>query len=220
LAKSARPNDARAGLGHRVREIRKRLGLTLRDVGQTTGLAKSTLSKIENGTLSVSYDNLVKLAHALSIEVSALFADGTTAPGPQANGRRSLARRGSGEIYETPQYRYEMLCGDLNPKRIFPIIATLRAHSVASTSDLIRHPGEEFIYVLDGEVAFHSEFYSTATLRAGDSAYIDSTMGHAFVSAGDADARIMWIATTAPEADHAPAAKPSERPRRAARTAR
>lgn len=218
MAKSARSHDARAGLGQRVRENRKRLGLTLSDVGKTTGLAKSTLSKIENGTLSVSYDNLVKLAHALSIEVSALFAETPAATAPQANGRRSLARRGSGEIYETPQYRYEMLCGDLNPKRIFPIIATLRAHSVASTNDLIRHPGEEFIYVLEGEVAFHSEFYNTATLRAGDSVYIDSTMGHAFVSAGDSDARIMWIATTAPEADHAPAAKPSERTRRGHRT--
>lgn len=191
------PHDGRAVLGFRVREIRKRLGKTLQDVGAVAGLSKSTVSKIENGTLSVSYDNLVRLANALSIDVSELFAGATAESAVQANSRRSLIRSGDGEVYETEQYRYEMLCSDLQPKKMFPIVATLRAHTVSSTKELIRHPGEEFVYVLEGTVEVHSEFYSPQVLRPGDCMYFDSMMGHALITSGATDAKILWVATNA-----------------------
>jgi mannose-6-phosphate isomerase-like protein (cupin superfamily) len=155
------------------------------------------MSKIENGTLSVSYDNLLKLAEALSIDVSILFADGPATPPLQSNGRRSVARRGTGEFYETERYRYEILCTDLSPRKMFPIVATLRAHSISSTRDMIRHSGEEFVFVLEGRVEVHCEFYSPITLEPGDGLYFDSTMAHAVLSSGERDARILWMATSA-----------------------
>lgn len=215
------PHDGRAVLGFRVREIRKRLGKTLQDVGAVAGLSKSTVSKIENGTLSVSYDNLVRLANALAIDVSELFAGSSPEPAVQANSRRSLIRSGDGEVYETEQYRYEMLCSDLQPKKMFPIVATLRAHTVSSTKELIRHPGEEFVYVLEGTVEVHSEFYSPQVLHPGDCMYFDSMMGHALITSGEADAKILWVATNAMSAaelsrPEAPSAqKKTTRPRKA-----
>lgn len=193
---SPRLHNGRAVLGQRVREVRKSRGKTLQDVGRVTGLSKSTLSKIENGTLSVSFDNLLKLATGLSIDLSTLFAEGQGEPSVQGGGgRRSVVRKGDGEIYETAMYRYELLCTDLTPKKIFPIVATLRAHSIASLRELIRHPGEEFAFVLEGNVEVRSEFYSPLTLAAGDCIYFDSTMGHALLSSGETDARILWVAT-------------------------
>jgi transcriptional regulator with XRE-family HTH domain len=197
---SLRQPNGRAVLGQRVRELRKQLGKTLQDIGRLTGLSKSTLSKIENGTLSVSYDNLVKLAKGLSIDLAALFAEGHAQLQPLSSGRRSVTRKGSGEIYETAMYRYELLCTDLNPRKIFPIIAKLRAHSVSSAKELIRHSGEEFAFVLEGTVEVHSEFYNPLTLTAGDAIYFDSTMGHALISVGAEDARILWVATDASDA--------------------
>jgi transcriptional regulator with XRE-family HTH domain len=213
---SPQPNNGRAVLGRRVRELRRGLGKTLKEIGSTTSLSKSTLSKIENGTLSVSYDNLVKLAKALSVDVSALFAEGTGDSPTQVNGRRSVARGGSGEIYETAQYRYELLCNDLNPKQIFPIVATLRAHSApSSVKELIRHSGEEFAFVLEGTVEVHSEFYSPLILKAGDGIYFDSTMGHLLISSGEADAKILWMATNALIPERIPQAEPLEPPKKA-----
>lgn len=218
--KSSRPQHGRAVLGRRIREIRRRRGNTLKEVGEASGLSKSTLSKIENGTLSVSYDNLLKLALALSVDVPELFSDGTSDAAVQANGRRSIARRGTGEIYEIAQYRYELLCNDLNPKKMFPMIATLRAHSVSSTKELIRHSGEEFAFVLEGTIEVHSDFYSPLALKSGEGVYFDSMMGHALISTGDADAKILWIATNT----RAPEAKPevgtTETPKRAAKRSR
>ena len=45
-----------------------------------------------------------------------------------------------------------------------------------------RHHGEEFVYVLSGEVELYTEFYEPARLRAGESFYIDSRMGHRVIS--------------------------------------
>jgi transcriptional regulator with XRE-family HTH domain len=218
--KSSKPHDGRSVLGRRVRELRRRRGNTLKDVGDVSGISKSTLSKIENGTLSVSYDNLIKLAHALSVDVSELFAESSGDASTQANGRRSIAHRGSGEIYETAQYRYELLCNDLNPKKLFPMIATLRAHSVSSAKELIRHSGEEFAFVLTGTVEVHSEFYSPLTLNPGEGVYFDSTMGHALISSDDADAKILWIATNAITPDPKLDARTADTPKRVVKRSR
>lgn len=193
----SRNHNGRVQLGQRVRELRKLQKKTLQDLGKTTGLSKSTLSKIENAALSVSYDNLLKLAEALSIDVSELFAEGVTEPIVQSNSRRSVARKGTGDVYETDKYRYEILCSDLSPRKMFPIVATLRAHSISSARDLIRHSGEEFIFVLEGRVVVHCEFYSPITLEPGDGLYFDSAMGHGVLSGGDKDAKILWMATSA-----------------------
>jgi len=167
------------------------------------------MSKIENGTLSVSYDNLLKVADALSIDVSALFAEKPGEAPVQSNSRRSLARKGTGELYETDKYRYEILCSDLNPRKMFPIVAILRAHTISSPRDLIRHSGEEFVFVLEGRVEVHCEFYNPITLEPGDGLYFDSAMAHAVLSGGDKDAKILWMATSEQPNPHARIVKPS-----------
>ncbi len=63
-----------------------------------------------------------------------------------------------------------------------------RAKSLDEFGDLVRHAGEEFAFVLDGAVVFHSEFYAPVVLNRGEGVYIDSNMGHAYVVA-DASTR-------------------------------
>jgi transcriptional regulator with XRE-family HTH domain len=191
-------DESRVRFGKRVRELRKAAGKTLAELSVTTGLSNSSLSKIENGAISISFDNLAKLAASLGTDLPGLFAPADGAPSPIGAGRRSVTRRGQGDIYDTPQYRFEMLQTDMSAKRICPIIAVLRAHALSSPEDLIGHPGEEFAYVLEGVVEVHSEFYAPVTLNVGDSIYFDSNMRHALISTSDADARILWM-STAPE---------------------
>lgn len=189
-------NTGRKQLGERVRQLRHRQELTLREVSAKIGLSESTLSKIEHGSLSVSYDNLVRLAAALSIDLAELFteiAKPTTPTLPSA--RRSLTRAGEGEVYESAQYRYEMLCTDLAAKKLIPMVATLQKRAGEAAEDLIQHPGEEFVYVLEGVVVVRTEHYTPMRLNVGDSLFFDSTMKHSLMSAGDTPARIIWVAT-------------------------
>jgi len=57
----------------------------------------------------------------------------------------------------------------------------------------MRHAGEEYLLVLEGRVAVHSEFYAPEILETGDGIYIDSNMGHAYLNAGDGPARAICV---------------------------
>ena len=69
----ARTASHKARLGHALRTIRSRLSLTLAEASARTGVAVSTLSKVENGQMSLTYDKLVQLSEGLEIDISTFF---------------------------------------------------------------------------------------------------------------------------------------------------
>ncbi|PWC84738.1 hypothetical protein TSH100_17170 [Azospirillum sp. TSH100] len=179
-------------LASTMKRLRTAARLTLQQLSERSGVSVSTLSKIENGQLSPTYEKIAALASGLGVEVGELFGQ---VPKPTPLGRRSITKAGSGVVYETDQYRYEAVNADLPNKRFVPLVATIKARSTQEFNELPRHDGEEFIYVLEGEVTVHTDFYTPFTLSRGDSCYFDSTMGHACVSAGDDDARVLWVSS-------------------------
>jgi uncharacterized cupin superfamily protein len=86
-----------------------------------------------------------------------------------------------------------MLCADLSRKQFIPLVTTVHAHSVTEFPDLLRHDGEEFIYVISGSVDLHTDYYEPLRLETGDSCYFDSMTGHGLVSAGAEDAVVLWV---------------------------
>ena len=100
----------------------------------------------------------------------------------------------------TPNYDYYYMCPELRHKRMVPTITRVLAHSIEEFGELIRHPGEEYIYVLKGPIEIHTEFYEPILLDTGESIYIDSTMGHAYVAPkGNDDAMVLGICTSPAE---------------------
>lgn len=197
-------------LSNALRKLRGGARLTLKDLSARSGIAASTLSKIENGQLSPTYEKIVLLADGLGVDVAELF--GREHSGIVATGRRAICRRGEGVVHITPQYEYEMLCADVTRKQFLPIVTRLRAHSLSAFPELLRHEGEEFVYVLDGQVTLHSDYYEPFVLNQGDSCYFDSHMGHVLVSSGDVDARILWVCSkNTPMPESAPGAKEGKR---------
>src|SRR3546814_7235029 len=67
---------------------------------------------------------------------------------------------------------------DLLNKDLTPMVAQVHARSIEEFGDFHRHDGEEFVYVLDGELAFYSDSYTPAYLKAGDSIYFDRSEEH------------------------------------------
>ncbi len=179
-------------LGQRVREIRRRNHWTLEDAAQRTGLARSTLSKIENEQMSPTFEVVQKLAAGLEIELPQLFV---ATESHTASGRRAITRAGEGRPRATATYEHELLSVELAQRKMIPFRTKVRARSFDEFANWVRHPGEEFLYVLDGSIAFYTEFYEPITLAAGDSVYYDSDMGHACVSVSGEDATILWVST-------------------------
>ncbi|CAB3665831.1 MAG: helix-turn-helix domain-containing protein [Achromobacter pulmonis] len=181
-------------LAQRLRALRQARDWTLKQAAQATGVAASTLSKIENGLLSPTYDNLIKIAAGLDLDVAELF---TASDAHMGTGRRSLSRQGEGRQYETPYYDHRLLCTALSHKRMMPFHTRVKARSFDEFQDWSRHGGEEFVYVLEGEVELYTEFYEPARLKAGESFYIDSRMGHRVISLSKQDALVLWVSTHA-----------------------
>lgn len=181
-------------LGERVRELRKARNWTLEVAANQAGLARSTLSKIENGQMSPTYDALKKLADGLKISVPQLF----TAPvRDQINGRLSVTKTGEGAERATTTYEHELLAENLTKKQMLPYKARVRARDLEEFDGWVRHDGEEFLYVLTGVVKLYTEFYEPIEMRRGDSAYYDASMGHNVVSVSQEDAEILWVTSLA-----------------------
>lgn len=177
-------------LGQRVRSLRKARGWTLEQAAVQAGLARSTLSKIENGQMSPTYEALKKLAGGLGISVPQLF---TPPAAGQVNGRMILTREGEGQAHLTTTYEHELLASNLSHKKMLPYRARIRARSIDEFDGWVRHDGEEFLYVLTGTVRLYTEFYEAAEMKRGDSAYYDASMGHNLISTSDDDALVLWI---------------------------
>ncbi|MFT5061856.1 MAG: transcriptional regulator with XRE-family HTH domain [Sulfitobacter sp.] len=195
LIKLARANGGlpaveQLDLGARVRALRKERRLTLEQAARQAGLARSTLSKIENGQMSPTYDALKKLAGGLDISVPQLFSPQKAA---QVTGRLSATLNGHGVAHPTTTYEHEMLANALTKKAMLPYRTRVRARSFDEFEGWVRHDGEEFLYVLTGAVRLITEFYEPIDMRRGDSAYYDATMGHNVVSISDDDATILWV---------------------------
>lgn len=178
-------------LGQRVREIRLSQGLTLEEASKLTGLARSTLSKIENEQLSPTFSAVSKLVKGLNIDMPQLFTQPKRNTG--AGGRRDITRGGEGKPYPTPTYEHELLATQLTTKKMLPYRTTVRARDFDEYNDWIRHEGEEFLFVLNGSLLLYTEYYEPLELFAGDSAYYDCEMGHALVSTSDEDAEVIWV---------------------------
>ena len=181
-------------LGHRVRELRRERDWTLEQAAVKAGMARSTLSKIENGQMSPTYDALKKLATGLGIPVPQLF---TPPKAQQVMGRMAATREGEGQDHATATYEHKLLAAQLTRKQMLPYHARIRARSMEEFDGWVRHDGEEFLYVLTGVIRLYTEFYEPLEMRRGDSAYYDASMGHNVISLSPEDATILWVTSLA-----------------------
>lgn len=177
-------------LGQMVREARKAKGWTLEETGRRAGIGRSTLSKIENNQTSPGFDIVHRLTQTLDLKTPNLFLQSGKS---DISGRRDVTRAGQGEAIQTATYAHELLCNDLTSKSMLPYVSTIKARDISEFGDWIRHRGEEFMYVLSGALELHTEHYRPLAMKAGDSVYYDSGMGHGCVSTSKEDAVVLWV---------------------------
>lgn len=181
-----------------LRALRKKNGWSLADVAGKTGISTSALSKAENGRLSLTYDKLAALAGGLGVDIATFFEK---APADLAfAGRRSIdrgeARKGT---IDTPNYVYHYLNTEILNKKMVPLIVEHKARSREEFGDFVRHEGEEFLYVLEGRLEVQTDLYEASILEAGQSVYLDSAMGHAYINVGEGVCRTLAVVSAPAE---------------------
>jgi transcriptional regulator with XRE-family HTH domain len=167
-------------LGKLLRALRTRNGWTRKEMSARTGIPLSTLAKVENDQLTLSYDKLLQISQRLQMRLSELLAHGD-ATESRVMTRRSIGTLDTAVRVNSSNYDYYFLCPDLRKKRMIPIFGRPHARTLQEFGELVRHAGEEFIFVLTGRVEVHTEFYAPVILEPGQCMYIDSGMGHAYL---------------------------------------
>ncbi len=191
----------RPTLGRLLRDLRARRGWTLKEMSVRTEIPVSTLSKVENDRLTLTYDKLLQVSEGLKIPLSELFADPISAAQQDTavTARRSIGYLSDAVRVNTRNYDYYYMCPELRRKRMIPVIGRIRARSLAEFGELVQHSGEEYIYVLEGAIAVHTSFYDPVILQVGESIYVDSTMGHAYLAEGCEEATVLAVCSSAEE---------------------
>jgi transcriptional regulator with XRE-family HTH domain len=188
VEKSAAQEEA-TGHGQRVRSSREAQGFTLEEVSGKTGISADVLDRLERGETYLPLGQLIKLSKALSLKMSDVISSGqepfTIVRSEQ---RRSFSRFGKSKE-DSHGYEYESLAPNKKDRTMEPFIVTLHPTAADEPSS---HDGQEFIFVLDGEMEVVVGDVRDV-LKSGDAVYYDSTSTHLVKAHGDKPAKILAV---------------------------
>ncbi|MBM3299517.1 MAG: cupin domain-containing protein [Deltaproteobacteria bacterium] len=175
--------------GQNLRATRERQGFSLEELGAKTGIDPITLGQLEAGETMLPLGQLIKLSKALSLKMSDIISPGTE---PftivRVDQRRSVARFAKAKEARHG-YEYESLAPTKKDRVMEPFIVTLHPAASDETSS---HDGQEFIFVLEGEMEVRIND-TREVLKPGDSVYYDSASMHMVRAYGDKPAKILAV---------------------------
>lgn len=159
-------------IGQNIRFLREGAGISLTEVARQAGLAKGTLSKIEQGQISSPIGTLMSVAKVLGTRLADFFQD------EEEVVTHVLTRKGQGVrlVRDGSKYgySYEALALEFPGKVAEPFILTVRPEDKEGT---FQHGGDEFIHVLSGQGEFQLGDIKMP-LKAGDSIYFNPELLH------------------------------------------
>jgi len=185
----------RSSLGMRLRALRRARSMTLKELSALTGVALSTLSKMELGQVSISYAKFAAVARALDVDIAALFGPVPAAEndGPAPSALRCTLAESPG--YMTGTYDYKLLAGQYPQRSMTPMYGRILARDESEFDDYMRHAGQEFLVVLEGELEIRFENGESLVLTKHETAYFDSGVGHIYLSRSPKPAEVMVVMT-------------------------
>lgn len=181
--------EIRAALGHRIRELRKQNGLTMREFAESVGVTGSSISQMESGTVLPSVATMVKMAAVLHVQVGVLF--------DQPDVTSQVVRREDRPAFDYPEkgVRDEMLSSD--PTRRLEVLVTKLEPEGGTGSELFTHGAEvELCHVLRGRVELTLGEERIA-LGPGDSATFSGDTPHGINNPHQRPAEVLWVVTPA-----------------------
>lgn len=170
-------------LGGKIRDLRKTDGMTLKTIAAMTRLSVPLLSQIENDLVIPPISTLLKISKALNKDISFFFTNSALdakvavvrASERIRLDKKSLRKERTADSYET-------LAHKKTRKHMEPFLIELETARRKSTQ-LVRHKGEEFIFVLEGTIEFITKD-NVYVLEVGDAVYFESDVPHASRSIG------------------------------------
>lgn len=182
-------------IGEKIRQVRETKGLTVEELAEASRCNAEFIGNLESGAHVPSLMPLLKIAKALDVRLGTFLDDAPqTGPFMVKSGQSQNVIHFSGSISnleETTQDFYSLAYGKMD-RHMEPFFIEL--HPKTGDYELTSHEGEEFIYVMEGqiEILYGQEKY---LLQTGDSIYYDSVVPHDLHAYGE-EARILAVVYT------------------------
>ena len=193
LPRTEQMDQAQESPGDRIRRIREERGLSIKDLSSRTGIDVAALRRIESGETIPALGQLVRLGRALDMKMRYLISPGIdkTMTVVHRDERRPVSRYGERKSVLFG-YSYESLAPEKADRFMEPFMVTLVP---TETEELSTHAGQEFLYVLKGEIKVQvgdrADF-----LKPGDATYYDSIEPHCVRCVGTSPAQIIAVLYT------------------------
>lgn len=159
--------------GVAVRKLRLAKGWTLQELADKSGVPLSTLSKLELGQSSLTYDKILRICNALDIDPGlSILQQASTTPSPSA--RRAVIRKGEGELLPFGDHHAKVGAQDLLSKSFTPILLTLQPGDARRQT----LPGEVYLHIMTGMALLHTDIYAPLKLNPGDAIFFDGGTEH------------------------------------------
>ncbi|WP_114814283.1 helix-turn-helix domain-containing protein [Paraburkholderia kururiensis] len=184
-------NKARAAvhavaIGSKIRALRHRLRYTLAETAEAAGISKPFLSQVERGHATPSITSLVGIAEALGVNVQ-YFVE-------TPNEARSVCRGEELKFFGFADSAnlFGRLTNLSDDRKLEAILVRMPAGQ--QPSEVTTHAGEEFLYVVRGQLSLTLEG-TTFGLQAGDSAHYASTVPHGWTNTAAEETVLVWVGT-------------------------
>jgi transcriptional regulator with XRE-family HTH domain len=164
-------------VGEKIKQVREDKAISLEDMAKRTGISASVLSQMENHLISPPLGTLIKIARALNVKVGDFLRENPEDPFclVRVADRKKVSRFASKDGVNYG-YSYESLGYDKKDRHMEPFVVTLTPATLEEPEPS-KHAGEEFIYVLEGQVEVILGEH-TDILNPHDSIYYDATIPH------------------------------------------
>ena len=179
-------------VGARVRQLRKRLGLTVEQLASRAGVSAGMISQLERGIGNPALESLARLSQALSVPIANLMLAAD-------DDERRVVRAGERRVLEPldPESEREGLVRELlTPSSIVPlqVIRTVMPSGFTNEARPFRHLGVECVVVLSGSLEVHHG-RDVVTLDEGDAMTYRCEEAHWWANPGDVDAVVLGSVT-------------------------
>jgi quercetin dioxygenase-like cupin family protein len=185
-------STALPSLGARLKAVRRARRLSLADVSDATDVSASFLSLVENDKSDIAIGRLVRLIEFYGISIADLIpGGGATGSYPDVVRVRDRRRLHS----ESEAIDVYLLTSMTRDRQMMPMLVVVEPG--ARLAEHGRHPGEEWVHVLEGRLRLELDGAEPRILHPGDSAYYTSERPHLFVN-DDADTSLRLICVDTP----------------------
>lgn len=184
--------DRVAAVGATIRTLRRRRGLSLRDLSRLTGFSIGFLSLVERGQSSLALTSLYKVAKALDSEVADFFQPNGAVPGEHPPPHVTRADEHTEISIAGSNRTYQLLSNRARDRVLEPLLVTVQP--TETVEEPYSHDGEEFAYVLSGSLLVIVAG-TPYRLASGDSIYFPATVPHAIHNDAEEPARVLWVLT-------------------------